>query len=157
MLELKFGGWPFPVGSSMTGMVYEMTNGVVDQVWGQHKLHAVGWLLPLANMLSPEPRTAPCWRHTPLWKFLSQELLLRVMISHKPNVNASALICWFFMLLLHQQVGLKPLGQCHNCSAKVKGHSTWCIISKPHLFDIRGNYFLLLDEKLAYCQGVHGC
>ena len=132
-----------------------ITNGGVDQVWDQYKLHAVGWLLPLADKLSLEPRTVPCWRHTPLWKFFSRELLLHVMISYKLNVNVTALICWFLMLLLHQQVGLKPLGRCQNCSAKVKGHSTWCIISKLYLFDVRGNCFQLLDEELSYCQGVY--
>ena len=59
-------------------------NGLRDapSMWGHLKLHAVGWLLPLANKLSPEPRIVTCWRHTPLWKSLRQELLLPVMISH---------------------------------------------------------------------------
>ena len=122
-----------------------MTNGGVDQVRGKHKLHAVGWLLPLANKLSPEPRTVPCWRHTPLWKSWSQELLLCVH-----DFPRSKCECISFNLLIPHALassagGLsEPLMWHQNCGPKVEGHCTWCIISKPHLFDVRANYFPLL-------------
>ena len=40
---------------------------------------------------------------------------------------------------------------------KVKDYNTCCVISKLHLFDVRGSIcFHLLDEELAYCQGMYG-
>ena len=117
----------------------------VDQVWRQHMLHAVGWVQPLANKLSPESRTVPCWRHTPLWKSFSQELLLCVAMWIQQLYFADSSCSCFISRWVFSVIRIVSFW------SKSKRSQHW-LISKPHLFDVRGNWFQLLDEELAYCH-----
>ena len=112
------------------------------QVWGQHKLHTVAWLLTIWQtnyLLFPglylvggillcevlEPRIAPTCHDFPWTK--CECIGFNLLIPHS----------------LASSVGgfCEPLGWYKNCGAKAKGHSTLCIISKPHLLDVGGNCF----------------
>ena len=82
-----------------------------------------GCYLWQTNYVSPEPRTVPCWRHTPLWKSLSQKLLLRVMMSH--GEKCECISCNFLIPhALASSAGkvLEPLWWCQGLCA-----------TKPHL------------------------